>query len=161
MSLPIAGPEPAYPPAAAGSPQEAADELAEVFELFDSWDERYHQLLELGEKLPPMPAELKTDATYVHGCQSTVHLFARKRPGTDDVLEFLADSNADLVRGLIALLQRLFSGQRAAEVLAFDVEGFFARLGLDQHLSLGRRNGLAAMVKKVRDFAASLAAREE
>jgi cysteine desulfurase/selenocysteine lyase len=85
---------------------------------------------------------------------------ARKRPGTADVLEFLADSDADLVRGLIGLLERLFSGQRAAAVLAFDVERFFARVGLDQHLTLGRRNGLAAMVQRVRTFAATLAGGE-
>ena len=73
------------------------------------------------------------------------------------MLEFLADSDADLVRGLIGLLERLFSGQHGRQVLAFDVEGFFARLGLDQHLTMGRRNGLAAMVKRIRTFAAALA----
>jgi cysteine desulfurase/selenocysteine lyase len=147
---------PRCPPAPA--PAAAAEGLAEDFELFDSWDERYHYIQELGEKLPPMPEELKTEATRVHGCQSVVHLFARRRPGTADVIEFLADSNTDLVRGLIGVLQRLYSGQRAGDVLAFDVEGFFRRIGLDQHLMLTRRNGLAAMVKRVRDFAAGLAA---
>jgi cysteine desulfurase/selenocysteine lyase len=77
------------------------------------------------------------------------------------VVEFLADSDADLVRGLIAVLERVFSGQRAKAILAFDVEGFFARLGLDQHLTLGRRNGLAAMVRRVRDFAARVAGQTE
>jgi cysteine desulfurase/selenocysteine lyase len=137
-----------------------ADELAEGFELFDSWEERYHYLHELGEKLPPMPEALKTDATRVHGCQSVVHLYARRRPGADGVIEFLADSNTDLVRGLIGVLQQLFSGQRAEEVLAFNVEGFFSRVGLDQHLVVGRRNGLAAMVQKIRAFAAGLAAHQ-
>ena len=73
------------------------------------------------------------------------------------MLEFLADSDAELVRGLIALLEHLFSGQRAQDILAFDIEGFFRRLGLDQHLTLGRRNGLAAMVKRIRPQAAGLA----
>lgn len=153
-TLPLAQPVPTFPSAAGATPQAAADELAEVFEMFDNWNDRYHYLLELGEKLPPMPAELKVEANRVHGCQSIVYLFARQKPGADGEIEFLADSNADLVRGLIALLQRLYSGQRAKEVLAFDVEGFFARLGLDQHLTLGRRNGLAAMVQRIRDFAA-------
>jgi cysteine desulfurase/selenocysteine lyase len=149
--------EPAYAAAVADSPQAAAEELAEVFEFLEDWTDRYQHLLELGEKIPPLPAEFRTEANRVRGCQSTVFLSARKRPGTADVVEFLADSDADLVRGLIAVLEQLFSGQRAEEVLAFDVEGFFARLGLDQHLTLGRRNGLAAMVQRIRSFAAGLA----
>jgi cysteine desulfurase/selenocysteine lyase len=157
--LPVASPpEVVYPSAAAASPEEAAEELAETFEFFDDWAERYQYILELGNKLPPMLASMKTEPNPVYGCQSTVFISARKRPGTDDVLEFLADSDADLVRGLLAVLQRVFSGQRAAEVLEFDVEGFFHRLGLDQHLTLGRRNGLAAMVQRLRGFAGTLAA---
>jgi cysteine desulfurase / selenocysteine lyase len=151
-ALPIA-----YPPAAADSPQAAADGLADVLEFLDDWPQRYQYILELGEELPPLPDEYRTEANRVHGCQSTVFMTARKRPGTADVVEFLADSDADLVRGLISLLERLFCGQRAADVLAFDVEGFFARVGLDQHLTLGRRNGLAAMVQRVRNFAAGVA----
>jgi cysteine desulfurase/selenocysteine lyase len=147
----------AYAPAVAASPQAAADEIAEVFEFLDSWNDRYQYLMELGEKLPPMPEELKTECTRVHGCQSTVHLTARQKPGTKDVLEFLADSDAQLVRGLIGLLEHVFSGQRAADIVAFDVEGFFRRLGLDQHLTLGRRNGLASMVQRIRHHAEALA----
>ena len=100
---------------------------------------------------------MKTECTRIHGCQSTVYLTARKKPGTSDVLEFLADSDADLVRGLIGLLEHLFSGQKAADILAFDIEGYFARLGLDQHLSMNRRNGLEAMLKRIRQHAAELA----
>ena len=153
-----APPEAIYPKATAASPREAAGRLVEAFEFLDSWPERYQYLIELGKKLPPLPAALKTEANRVRGCQSTVFLSARRRPGTDDVLEFLADSDADIVRGLLALLQRVFSGQRATEVLAFDMEGFFHQLGLDQNLVLGRRVGLDAMVKRVRSFAATLAA---
>jgi cysteine desulfurase/selenocysteine lyase len=153
--------EPAYPEAAAASPAEAAEELIAAFDFMDSWAERYQYLIEIGKKLPPMPAELKTEANRVHGCQSTVYMSARRRPGTEDVLEFLAESDADIVCGLIGLLQRVFSGQKAEEVVAFDVEDFFHRLGLDQHLTLGRRNGLAAMVQRVRGFARALAARQQ
>jgi cysteine desulfurase/selenocysteine lyase len=110
----------------------------------------------MGEEIPALPAEFRTEANRVRGCQSTVFLSARKRPGTGDIVEFLADSDADLVRGLIALLERIYSGQPARQVRDFDVEGFFARVGLDQHLTLGRRNGLAAMVQRIRDFAATL-----
>lgn len=148
--------EPTYPKAYAPSPQAAADKLAAAFELLDTWPERYQQLIDFGKRLPPMHTALKTEATRVYGCQSTVHIAARKKPGTADVLEFLADSDADIVRGLIALLQRVYNGQRAADVLAFDMEGFFARLGLDQNLTLGRRNGLAAMVQRIRNLAGVL-----
>lgn len=152
--------EPAYAAAAADSPAAAADELAEVFDFLGRWDERYQYLIELGQKIPPLPDQFRTEDRRVRGCQSTVFLDARKRPGTADVVEFLADSDADIVRGLIALLEKVFSGQKAEQVLKFDVEKFFARLGLDHHLSMGRRNGLAAMVQRVRSFAAQLAARK-
>jgi cysteine desulfurase / selenocysteine lyase len=152
------GAEVVYPKAVAASPQAAADELAEVFDFLDDWVQRYQYLIELGEELPPLPAEFRTEANRVRGCQSTVFLHARKRPGSENAIEFLADSDADIVRGLIGLLERVFSGQRAADIVAFDVQGFFARLGLDQHLSMGRRNGLAAMVQRIRNFAASLTA---
>lgn len=146
-----------YAPAMAESPQAAAEEILEVFDLLEDWGDRYQYLIELGEKLPPMPDELKTECTRVHGCQSVVYLAARQQPGSKDVLEFLADSDAELVRGLIGLLEHLFSGQKASEILAFDVEEFFRRLGLDQHLSMNRRNGLSAMVQRIKQHAAALA----
>jgi cysteine desulfurase/selenocysteine lyase len=155
------GPEPAYPQASAASPRQAAEELAEVFEFLDNWTERYQYLIELGENLPPLPEKFKTEANRVRGCQSTVFFSLRKHPGSADVFEFLGDSDADLVRGLIGLLQRVYSGQKAVDVVAFDVEGFFARLGLDQHLTLGRRNGLSAMVQRIRSFAAQLAGKPD
>src|SRR5262249_18567959 len=108
-------------------------------------------------KLPPMPMAWKTEENRVRGCQSTVHVQFRKRPATADLVEFLADSDADIVRGLIGVLQRIFSGQRARDILAFDVENFFRRLGLDNNLTLGRRNGLASMVQRIKSFAAELA----
>jgi cysteine desulfurase/selenocysteine lyase len=145
-----------YAPAMGESPQAVADEIAEVFDLLEDWGDRYQYLIELGEKLPPMPDELKTECTRVHGCQSIVYMAARQKPGTKDVLEFLADSDAELVRGLIGLLEHLFSGQKAIDILTFDVEGFFHQLGLDQHLSMNRRNGLAAMVQRLKQHAAGL-----
>jgi cysteine desulfurase/selenocysteine lyase len=150
------GQEPAYPKATAPNPQAAADKLAGRFELLDDWAERYAYLLDLGKKIPPLPDQFRSEANRVHGCQSTVFLTARKQPGSLDTLEFLADSDADLVRGLIALLEKVFSGQKAEQIVGFNVEGFFGRLGLDQHLTLGRRNGLAAMVQRIRDLATSV-----
>jgi cysteine desulfurase/selenocysteine lyase len=145
-----------FPEPAAPSPQAAADELIEAFELLGDWEARDQYLLELGEKLPPMPDSLKTEANRVHGCMSTVHLHARKRPGPGDAIDFLADSDAHLVRGLIAILQRLFSGQSAAAILAFDTEKFLSQLGLDRHLSMGRRTGLAGMIRRIGQEAARL-----
>jgi cysteine desulfurase/selenocysteine lyase len=142
-----------WPAAVAKSPQAAADELAELFEFLDDRDARNQYILELGEKLPPMPDALKGERTRVHGCMSTVHLFGRKRPGDGDTLDFLADSDAHIVRGLIGVLERLFAGQRAREILAFDVEGFFRRIGLEQFVTVQRRNGLAGMVQRIRALA--------
>jgi cysteine desulfurase / selenocysteine lyase len=99
---------------------------------------------------------MKTEAHRVRGCMSTVHLVARKRPGTADVIEFLADSDAAIVRGLISILQRVYSGQTAAAILAFDIEGFLKSLGLNQQLSMGRRNGLSSMIERIRAEASSL-----
>ena len=146
-----------YPLAAAPTPAAAADELAETFDLLGDWEQRHQYLVEMGDKLLPMPAELKTEGNRVRGCMSTVHLFAQKRPGTADVLEFLADSDAAIVRGLIWLLQQVYSGQSAHAVLSFNVESLLQRLGLDQHLSMGRRNGLAGMIQRIRSEAARLA----
>jgi cysteine desulfurase/selenocysteine lyase len=148
--------EPVYPPASAATPQAAAAEVIEVFDFLEDWSDRYQYIIELGEKLPCMPDELKTPENRVHGCQSTVFLHTRRKPGTTDILEFLASSDAEIVRGELSLLQKVYSGQRAGDVLAFDVHAFFGRLGLDQHLSMGRRNGLAEMVKRVRAYAAEL-----
>jgi cysteine desulfurase / selenocysteine lyase len=148
-----------YPGAQAESPAAAAAEIAELFELLPDWTMRYQQIMDLGARLPTMPEALKTPETLVHGCQSVVHLSARVRPGTTDRLEFLADSDAAIVCGLIALLQQVFSGQRAADILAFDAEGFFTELGLDRNLTMGRRTGLASMLQRLRDLASEVAAR--
>lgn len=145
-----------WPTAVAKSPSSAADEIAELFEFLDDRDARNQQILEWGEKLLPMPAGLKSERTRVHGCMSVVHLFGRKRPGTDDTLEFLADSDAHIVRGLIGVLERLFSGMPAREILAFDIEGFFKRIGLEQFITVQRRNGLAGMVGRIRALASEI-----
>ncbi|KAA6182921.1 SufS family cysteine desulfurase [Thiohalocapsa marina] len=146
----------AFPTASAESPQAAADDLAEELALLPDWPMRHQYLIDLGEQLPTMPEALKTAANTVHGCQSTVHLAARRQPGAEERIEFLADSDANIVRGLIALLQRIYSGQRADAILAFDIDGFFARIELAGNLSLSRRNGLAAMVQRLRQLAASV-----
>lgn len=151
-AIPLAA-SPAYPAAAAASPEAAAAEIAELFAFLPDWPMRHQHIIDLGEQLLPMPECFKIEANYVRGCQSTVHIAARIKPGTPDVIEFLADSDANIVRGLIALLQQLYSGQRAAAILAFDTDAFFAKIGLDQHLSMSRRNGLSAMVQRLKRLA--------
>ncbi len=150
---PTGAPEILYPGAEAESPAAAAELIREVFELLPDWSMRYQHLMGLGARLPVMPETLKTPANFVSGCQSLVHLDARVRSDSTDILEFLADSDAAIVRGLIALLQQLFSGQSATTILAFNAQAFFGQIGLDEHLSLGRRNGLAAMVQRLRQLA--------
>jgi cysteine desulfurase/selenocysteine lyase len=141
-----------FPEPAGGSPAVVADELAEVFEFLGDRDARNQYILELGDKIAPMPTALKIEPNRVHGCMSVVHLSGTKR--TDGKVDFLADSDAHIVRGLIGILEKLFAGQKAKEILAFDIEGFFKRIGLAQFISVQRRTGLAGMVAKVRGLAA-------
>lgn len=145
----------------ADSPQAAADELAEDFELFEDRESRTQYVLDLGAQLPHAFDTLKQLTARVPGCMSEVYLIGREKPGAKGVLEFTADSNADIVRGLIAILQRLYSGQKAQAVLGFDIEGFFSRIGLDQFISSQRRNGLAGMIGRIRSAAERVAGNED
>ena len=150
-------PEIEFPESPAPSPDAAAEELADVFEMLGDRDARNEYVLDLGGKLPHTFDVLKKLTGRVPGCMSEVYLINRPRPGAPDRIQFAADANAEIVRGLIAILQKLFSGQRAADVLAFDVEAFFRRIELDQFISSQRRNGLAGMVQRIKSFAAELA----
>jgi cysteine desulfurase/selenocysteine lyase len=146
-----------YPKPAGASPQAVADDLADVFEMLGDRDARNEYVLDLGQKLPHTFELLKKVTPRVTGCMSEVYLIGRRSPDYPEVFEFIADANADIVRGLIALLQRLYSGQRAADVLAFDIEAFFRRIGLDQFITSQRRNGLAGMIQRIRDTASRIA----
>jgi cysteine desulfurase/selenocysteine lyase len=136
---------PEYP-----TPQAAANELIETFDFLEDWEQRYELLNDLGEKLPPMPEEMKNESNLVKGCQSIVYLVARKRPNTPDTIDFLASSDAIIVRGLVALLLRVFSGQSAKAILAFDDKAFIQRLGLDKNTTMFRRTGLEGMIRRIR-----------
>ncbi|MDB5291607.1 MAG: cysteine desulfurase, SufS subfamily [Phycisphaerales bacterium] len=143
--------------AAAASPQAAADDLAGDFELFEDREAKSEYVIDLGNKLPHTFEMLKGITTRVPGCMSEVYVVTRRVSGSADAIEFVADANADIVRGLIAILQRVYSGQRVEEVLAFDIEGFFRRIGLDQFITNQRRTGLAGMIQRIRQSAANLA----
>ena len=151
----IAG-APSYPAPVGPTPDAAAEELLDEIGALDGWEDRYEFLIELGRAAPDLPDSLRTEANRVRGCQSTVYLAARVRPETRDVVEFLADSDSELVRGLLAVLQQLYSGRPAGDLLAFDLDGFLARAGLDSNLTTGRRNGLAAMIRRLREFAGAV-----
>jgi len=127
------------------------DELLENFSLLDQWEERYAYLIDLGKRLPEFPESQKTEANLVRGCTSQVWLIEQK--GQGDTINFLADSDAHIVRGLIALLYAVYNHRSKSEVAVFDIEDFFARLGLAEHLSPSRRNGFFAMVGRIKALA--------
>lgn len=145
-----------YPEAAASTPNAAASELIDAFQFLADWPQRYEYIIDLGKKMLPLPESEKVEANRIKGCQSTVFLSARKRPGSHDIMDFLAYSNADIVSGLIAILQRVYSGQKAKDILAFDIDGFFQQLGIDQNLAMQRRIGLGEMVKRIQQLALAL-----
>ena len=129
---------------------DAERELVEEFALFDNWLDRYQYIIDLGRQLPPFPAAGKTDEHKVRGCQSQVWLVTRVR---GDRLDFQAISDSAIVSGLIALLMRIYSGRPAREILNTK-PGFITAIGLDQHLSPTRSNGLHAMLNTIRAAAA-------
>jgi cysteine desulfuration protein SufE len=133
-----------------GSEINAAD-ITETLSFFDSWEDRYRYIIDLGRQLPEMPAERRREELLVRGCQSQVWLDWRLEDGR---LHFEVDSDAHIVRGLIAMILAAYEGKRPAEILAFDIEGYFAGLDLLKHLSPTRGNGLRAMVARIRDIAA-------
>jgi cysteine desulfuration protein SufE len=127
------------------------DEIVENFELLDQWDDRYRYVIELGRTLPPLPAQAHTEANKVRGCASQVWLITHVQPdgAAGPSLAFEGDSDAHIVRGLIAILLALFSGKRAKEILATDAFAVFDRLGLRENLTPQRSNGLRAMVERI------------
>ena len=129
------------------------EELIEGFEFLDSWDDRFRYIIDLGRKLAPMDSAMKNDETKVDGCTSQVWMVASAE-GSPPRLTFLADSDAHIVRGLIAILLTLYEDRPAQEILDLDAASTIARLDLAQHLSPNRANGLFAMIGRIRAFAA-------
>ena len=130
-------------------------ELVEEFDLLGDWEGRIEYVIELGKGLAPLPDEDRTEARKVPGCAAQVWLSVRRE---GDRLSFAADSDSALSKGNIALLLRLYSGRRPAEILAFDARAALDRLGLPSALTRQRANGLNAMVGRIRDAAAAVAA---
>ena len=130
---------------------DAFEDLVETFEFLDDWEDRYRHVIEMGKAMPPLDDALKVPATKVEGCASQVWLVPRVEGGT---FTFDGDSDAMIVRGLIAVLHTLYSGEPVEAVRRIDAGGELARLGLNDHLSAQRSNGLRAMVERIRESAA-------
>jgi len=137
------------------------DEIIDNFSLLDDWDDRYRYLIELGRELPPLAAEAHNEANKVRGCASQVWLDTSVRPNGagGPVLSFVGDSDAHIVRGLIAILFAMYSGRNAKDILATDAVALFEKMGLREHLTPQRSNGFRSMVERIHaDARAALAA---
>jgi cysteine desulfuration protein SufE len=136
------------------------DDIYADFELLDDWEDRYRYVIELGRNLEPLPDEARTPSNKVQGCVSQVWLstsLVKNETGNGPELRFIGDSDAHIVRGLVAILFVMYSGQPAQKILGMEAEAVFDRLGLRDHLTPQRSNGLMSMVKRIRaDAQASL-----
>ena len=131
--------------------------IRDDFAFLDEWEDRYRYVIDLGEALPPFPDEARVDRYKVRGCVSQVWLTTDVGEGPDPVVEFQGDSDAHIVRGLVAIMLALFSGERASKIVGTDAEAVLRDLGLDEHLTPQRANGLRSMVKRIkRDAEAAL-----
>ncbi len=128
---------------------ESQDEIIEEFELFDDWADKYEYIIDLGKKLKGLPEEQKTEDNIIKGCQSRVWLNARK---DEESLIFEADSEAIIVKGLVNMLIRVLSGHTPQEIAKSDLY-FMEKIGMSQHLAQTRSNGLASMVKQMKNYA--------
>jgi cysteine desulfuration protein SufE len=137
-------------------------EIIENFEFLDDWEDRYRYVIELGKELPPLPEDEKTDANKVQGCVSQVWLIRSVDDGNgaagDPVIEFRGDSDAHIVRGLVAIVLSAFSRKPASEIPRIDETALFQELGLIEHLTPQRANGLRAMVARIKQDARDVAA---
>ncbi|WP_029061598.1 SufE family protein [Labrenzia sp. DG1229] len=127
-------------------------EILETFDFLDDWEDRYKYLIDLGRELPELSSDERTDANKVRGCVSQVWLITnvKAEPDGKSVLTFKGDSDALIVQGLVAIVTTLFNGKTAQEILDTDVESLFAKLGLQDHLTPQRSNGLRSMVGRIR-----------
>lgn len=127
------------------------DDIRSDFELLDAWEDRFRYVMELGRALPDLPDAVRTDANKVRGCASQVWLSSTVTPSPDGPrMTFVGDSDSHLVKGLIAVLFKLYDGKTASEILATDAHAILKDLGLEQALTPQRSNGLASMVQRIR-----------
>jgi cysteine desulfuration protein SufE len=129
-----------------------ADDIIENLGFFDSWEDRYRYIIDLGRELPDFAEELRSEERLVRGCQSQVWIDVAE---ADKRLQLSADSDAFIVKGLLAVVLAAYNNKTPAQILDFDIEAYFEELGLMRHLSATRGNGLRAMVGRIRDEANS------
>lgn len=134
--------------------KEAQEKIIEEFEQFDNWEDRYKHIIKLGRELPEFPEEHRTSQNKVEGCQSQVWMNAKLEDGK---IKIEADSDAMIVKGLIALLLKVYSDHTPDEILS-NPPDFLQKVGIDKHLSLTRKNGLGAMLKQVQMYAVAFKA---
>lgn len=137
--------------------EETEQEIIEEFSLFDSWDDKYEYIIDLGKKLPPLEDQFKKDENRVRGCQSTVWLVADYKEGK---VHFRAESDAVIVKGLISMLIRVLSGHTPDEILQAQL-GFIQKIGMTTHLAQTRSNGLLSMVKQMKNYALAFKAKTQ
>lgn len=130
------------------------DQIIEDFSFLDDWEDRYRYVIELGKALPALPETEKNEDNRVHGCASQVWLVSETEGGDDPVMRFRGDSDAFIVRGLVSIVLTVYSGHKASEIAKTDAIETFRKIGLVDHLSAQRANGLNAMVRKIRETAA-------
>jgi len=128
-------------------------DIVDTLSFFDSWEERYRYIIDLGKELLPMDEKKKDEQHLVRGCQSQVWIDAQYKDGT---IHFEVDSDAFIVKGLLGVVMAAYNGKTPAEILAYDIDNYFETLGLLRHLSATRGNGLRAMVKKIHSIASSI-----
>ena len=137
--------------------KEIQNEIIDEFSMFDDWMQRYEYIIELGKSLPLINEEYKTDENLIKGCQSKVWLQGEQK---DDKIVFTADSDAILTKGIIAILIRAFSNQKASDIINADTE-FIDKIGLKEHLSATRANGLVSMIKNIKMYALAFDAKNK
>lgn len=136
--------------------EETEKEIVEEFSLFDSWDDKYEYIIDMGKKLPPLDNELKKDENRVRGCQSTVWLAADYKDGK---IQYKADSDAVIVKGLISMLIRVLSNHKPDEIVGAKLN-FINEIGMTSHLAQTRSNGLLSMVKQMKNYALAFKVKE-
>jgi len=134
--------------------EETFEDIVETFQFLEDWEDRYRHIIDMGKAMPDLDPAFQVPATKVDGCASQVWLVPDVRQEDAPRVYFTGSSDAMIVRGLIAVLKVLYSGQTAEHILATDAAAKFAELGLDQHLSAQRSNGLRAMIERIRAIAA-------
>jgi len=141
-----------------GRQMASLDKIMDDFSFLDDWEDRYRYVIELGKELPDLADEKKTAENKVQGCASQVWVVSHSDGGSDPVLTFEGDSDAHIVRGLVAIVLATYSGKKASEIAALDAIEVFGKIGLVEHLSSQRANGLRSMVNRIREEARLLAA---